>query len=186
MSDAPRDLERQLQKLEAVLGELERGPESPIRAQAREVVRVVLELHASGLQRMLQCIGDSASGAAIMSAFASDPLIAGLLMLHEIHPENLETRVRAAVEALEPTLAPQGARVAQLSVADGVVRVRVEREMGRGHLSSGALRSSIEQAIFAAAPDAGGIEVDVPDTVTRGAFVPVTEVRMRDAREARP
>jgi hypothetical protein len=185
VSDAARDLDRQLAHLETVLRELERGPESPIRTQAREVVRAVLELHASGLDRMLRCIGESAGGAEIMGAFAKDPLIAGLLLLHDIHPETLERRVRAAMEALEPTLAPHGAHVAQLSVADGVVRVRLERDVGRGGPPTQALRSSVEHALVAAAPDAVAIEVDVPDTVDRAAFVPVTEVRMR-RRETRP
>jgi hypothetical protein len=184
VSRAADDLQQQLQHLENVLGELERGPESPIRAQAREIVRAVLELHASGLERMLQCIGKSASGAAIMTEFARDPLIAGLLVLHDIHPENLERRVCAAVQALEPTLAPHGARVAEVHVAAGVVGVRLERDLGRGHPSAAVLRSSIEEAILAAAPDAVGIEVDVPDDGP--AFVPVTEVRLRRRGEAQP
>jgi len=182
MSETTRDLERQLQRLEALLHELERGPESPIRTQARDVVRAVLDLHATGLDRMVQCIGRLAGGPAIMNALTSDPLIAGLLLLHDIHPENLETRVRVAVDALAPALVPQGARVAQVSVDEGIVRVRLERELGRGGPAAAALRSRIEQALVAAAPDAAGIEIDVPDTA---AFVPVTEVRMRRPGQAK-
>ena len=117
-----------------------------------------------------------------MNALTSDPLIAGLLLLHDIHPENLETRVRVAVDALAPALVPQGARVAQVSVDEGIVRVRLERELGRGGPAAAALRSRIEQALVAAAPDAAGIEIDVPDTA---AFVPVTEVRMRRPGQAK-
>jgi hypothetical protein len=183
MTEAPRELERQLQHLEALLHELERGPESLIRTQARDVVRAVLDLHASGLDRMVQCIGSFAAGPAIMNALTSDPLIAGLLLLHDIHPENLETRVRVAVEALAPALAPQGARVAEVSVEEGIVRVRLERELGRGGVPAAALRSRVEHAVVGAAPDAVGIEIDVPDTA---AFVPVAEVRLRPRREAQP
>jgi hypothetical protein len=181
MSEPGRSLERQLQRLETLLGQLERGPESPVRTTAREVVRAVLDLHGSGLERMMECIRDSAGGPAIMNAFTNDPLIAGLLLLHDIHPHDLETRVRAAVDALGPALAPQGARVAAVTVAGGIVRARLERELGRGGPPAAALRSCIEQAIVAAAPDAVGIHVDVPET---GAFVPLTEVRLRRPSEA--
>ena len=181
MSEATQELERQLQHLETLLHDLERGPESPIRTQARDVVRAVLDLHASGLDRIVQCIGTSAGGAAIMNALTSDPLIAGLLLLHDIHPETLETRVRAAIEALGPALVPEGARVAQLSVDEGIVRVRLERELGRGGPPAAALRSRVEHALVAAAPDAVGVEIDVPDPA---AFVPVTDVRLRAPREA--
>jgi hypothetical protein len=183
MSEPTQDLQRQLEHLETLLHELERGPESPVRTQARDVVRAVLDLHASGLHRMVQCIGTFASGPAIMNALTSDPLIAGLLLLHDIHPENLETRVRVAVEALAPALVPQGARVAQVSVDEGIVRVRLEREAGRGGPPAAALRSRVEHALIAAAPDAARIDVDVPDTMV---FVPVTHVRLRRTGEARP
>ena len=183
MSEATRDLERQLQHLDTLLHELERGPESRIRAQARDVVRAVLDLHASGLDRLIRCIGSFTSGPAIMHALTSDPLVAGLLLLHDIHPQNLETRVHVAVEALAPALVPEGARVAHVSVREGIVRVRLEREIGRGGAPAAALRVRVEHALAAAAPDAVGMEIDVPDTA---AFVPVTDVRLRRPSEARP
>jgi hypothetical protein len=183
MTDGTGDLERRLQHLETLLYELERGPESPIRAQARDVVRAVLDFHASGLERMVRCVGSFASGPAIMRALTSDPLIAGLLLLHDVHPETLETRVRGAVDALAPALVPEGARVAQLTVDEGIVRVRLEREAGRGGPPAAALRSRVEHALIAAAPDAARIDVDVPDTMV---FVPVTHVRLRRTGEARP
>jgi hypothetical protein len=183
MNEAPSDLERQLQHLEAVLGDLEGGTESPLRTKAREVVRAVLDLHAGGLERMMQCIRRFADGPAIVSALTRDPLIAGLLLLHDIHPDDLATRVRAAIDALGAALTPQGARVAGVDVAGGTVRVRLERELGRGGPPAAALRSRVEQAIVAAAPDATGIEVDVPDTAV---FVPVAEVRMRRPSNASP
>jgi hypothetical protein len=176
-------LEQQLEQLETLLHELEQGPESPIRTQARDVVRAVLALHASGLARIVHGIGTVAGGPALMSALSRDPLVAGLLLLHDIHPDSLDTRVRAALDALAPTLAPQGARVAQVDVEGGVVRVRVEREPGSRRAPAAALRSRIQHALIAAAPDAGTIEIDVPDTE---GFVPVTEVRMRRASEVGP
>ena len=187
MSHPERDLERRLEHLERVIYELEQGPESPARARTREIVRAVLDLHARGLRRMIELIGGAdAAGAALTRAMVRDPTIAGLLLLHGLHPDDLKTRVRGAVETLTPMLEGEGARVTRLDVEGGTVRLGLERERGRGRLSAGALRTSVEQAIVAAAPDAAALEIDIPDTGDPAAFVPVGEVRMRRGTGTRP
>jgi hypothetical protein len=168
--------------LETLIREMEEGPETPARARAREIVRAVLELHAGGLARMIEIV--AAGGAT--EAFARDPAVAAMLLLHGLHPHDLETRVRAAVDDLAPALAQHGASVALVAVADGAVRVRVEREPGRGGVPSAALRGTVEQAVVAVAPDAVEVTIDAPDDAARAAFVPVDQVRLRQrAPEAR-
>ncbi|MGH7279080.1 MAG: hypothetical protein ACREJG_10350, partial [Candidatus Rokuibacteriota bacterium] len=59
-------------------------------------------------------------------------------------------------------------------------------DAGRGGLSLVALRTMVEQAVVAAAPDAGSIEIEAPETAAGTVFVPVEQVRMRSAaREGR-
>lgn len=188
MSDAARDLRRQLEHLETVIRELEDGPESPLRARMRELVRGVLELHASGLGRMLALVAEAdAAGAALARAFARDPMIGGLLLLHGLHPDDLDTRVRGAVAALAPLLERHGARVERLAIEGGVVRIGLHRAPGRGRLSAEALRAHVEDAVLAAAPDATGLRIDVPDDRELAAFVPVEAVRLRrPGTDARP
>jgi Fe-S cluster biogenesis protein NfuA len=183
VSSPDRDLHARLERLEALISEMEQGPESPARSRAREIVRAVLDLHADGLTRVMTLVTE-ASGAALVESLARDPMIAGLLLLHGLHPQELETRVRSAVDALEPMLQAQGARVALMSVSDGAIRLNLERAIGRGGLSTGALRERVEQAIIGAAPDASSIEIDVPDSADVAAFIPIEEVRLRGA--ARP
>ena len=185
MSAGDDDLQDRLQRLEAAIHAMEQGVETPARAHAREIVRGVLDLHASGLARLMQLAADAgAPGAALADRFARDPLIAALLLLHGLHPHDLETRVRAALDGLEPMLQSQGARLALLSLAGGAVRLGLEREGGRGGLSPEALRLRVEQAIVAAAPDAAGVQIDGPATIA--AFVPVEQVRMRPSGARRP
>lgn len=188
MSGTERDLQRQLQQLEALIVDMEQGPESPARARARQIVRAVLDLHASALTRMIELIaGATAAGPVLIEQLARDPLVSGVLLLHGLHPDDLESRVRGAVDGLDALLRAQGARLARLAIADGTVRLRLERDPGRGGLSGGALRTRLEQAIIAAAPDAASVEIDVPDGADQVAFVPVEQVRLRrDTPEARP
>lgn len=175
-----RDLGPRLEQLERLIHEMEEGPESPARARARQIVRATLDLHTDGLARMLEILttGD-AVGRALVDALAADPLVAGLLLLHGLHPLDLQTRVSAAVEALAPMLRGQASRATLVTVDGGVVHVRLERDAGRGGLPAAALRARVEDSILAAAPDALSVEVDVPADAERGAFVPVEHVRLR-------
>lgn len=181
MTDRERgELAPRLDELERLIREMEDGPESPTRARARRIVGAALDLHAAALARMLDIVGaDDGAGRAFIDAFAADPLVSGLLILHGLHPLGLETRVRAAVENLALALRSQGARPTLVVVVDGAVRVRVEREAASGGLPAAALRARIEEAILAAAPDAASVAVDVPADADHRAFVPVEQVRLR-------
>ena len=178
--------ERRLQRVERLIREMEEGPESPVRARARDIVRAVLDLHAGALKRMMEGLAASdGSPGALVDVFARDPQIAGVLLLHGLHPLDFESRVRGALAALTPSLQAYRARVAALTIADGVVRVRLERGPGHGGPAATAVRAQVEDAIVAAAPDAVTIDVEIPAEPL--AFVPVEHVRLRrPAPEARP
>jgi hypothetical protein len=184
VSEGDHDLQRRLQRLEALLHEIERGPESPARARAREIVRVVLDLHGEALTRIAELAREH-GGAAMLEAFVRDPAIAGALLLHKLHPVPVELRVRGAVEALTPMLTAQGGHVLALEVAGAAVCVSIGRESGAGGLPAATLRARVEDAILAAAPEVTSIDVEFP--VDIAGFVPVGEVRLRSRRAtARP
>jgi hypothetical protein len=174
------DLAQQLERLDALIREMERGAETPVRARAREIVRAVLDLHAAGLGAMMDLA--RAADPALADRLARDPQVAGLLLLHGLHPSDLDTRVRGAVAALAPMLEGQGATLTLHSTADGMVRLRLERAIARGGLPADALRRRVEEAIIATAPDVAGVEIDGPDGADVAAFVPVDQVRMRAPR----
>lgn len=180
MSTPAPDLSRQLQRLEALIHEMEQGAETPARARAREIVRAVLDLHASGLRTMMELA--RASDPALEDTLARDPQVAGLLLLHGLHPSDVETRVRSAVDGLAPMLQGQGAALALRSTEGGIVRLHLERPTGRGGLSAQALRMRVEEAIIAAAPDAARVDIDGPEGADIAAFVPVEQVRLRAPR----
>jgi hypothetical protein len=171
------DLAQQLARLDALIAEMEEGPETPARARAREIVRAVLDLHATGLGTVMDLA--RACDPALADALARDPRVAGLLLLHGVHPSDLHTRVREAVDALAPMLHGQGASLALASMEDGVVWLRLERPAGRGGLPAEALRTRVAQAIIAAAPDAADVRIDGPHGADIAAFVPVELVRLR-------
>jgi Fe-S cluster biogenesis protein NfuA len=87
-------------------------------------------------------------------------LISSLLLLHGLHPQDLEERVAAALERVRPDLHAHGGDVELLSIDDGVVRLRMQGNCDGCPSSAATLKFTIEQAIYAAAPDVAAIEVE--------------------------
>ena len=139
-------------------------PDPAARNVALDLVQAVMDLHANGLDRMLQLIAETDSAGRIQEAFAADDLVSNVLLLHDIHPFDLEARVTRALD--KPEFRSRGAKVELISVADGVVRVLVE--------GGPALRATVEKVLANAAPDSAGIEFE-PSSHPVGAadFVPL-------------
>jgi hypothetical protein len=114
-------------------------------------VQAVLALHGAGLARirsLLEAAGEP--GRAILDACAGDELVSSLLLLHDLHPFDLKTRVRLGLERIRAN----GIDVELVDLTAASVRLR---------LASGAvtgLRPVLEQALFAAAPDLDRVEIE--------------------------
>ena len=100
------------------------------------------------------------AGAAILDACARDDVVGGLLLLHGLHPLDLEARVRQALEQVRPYLRSHGGNVELLGVGDGVVRLRLEGSCHGCPSSAVTMKQTIEEAILAKAPDVTAVEVE--------------------------
>jgi Fe-S cluster biogenesis protein NfuA len=150
-----REFQARLQRLEALLQQVERWPDPAAQAHLREIVQAVLDLHRAGLERMLERLD-----ASVINACAGDEVVAGMLLLHGLHPLDLETRVRRALEEVRPALRGHGGDVELLEVRDGVVRLRLEGNCHGCPSSSATMRQTVEEAIVGKAPDALAVEVE--------------------------
>ncbi len=142
--------------IEALVQKVQALPDSYARQTALDLVQAVMDLHAAGLERMMDVLADLDTGGAAFDAFAADGLVSSLLLLHDLHPLDLETRVTRALDRPGVEL---------LSTANGVVRVRVKGGPG--------LREAVQTALMEAAPDAVDIQVEGGAPVS-GGFVPLT------------
>ena len=152
----------QFQRLAGLLEELEQQSDPATRARCTEMLRAVLDFHAAGMQRMLELIFDTpAQGQDLIDTLARDPAVSTLLALHDLHPDDLVTRVQRALETVQPYLASHSGRVELLNVSpEGQVQLRLEGSCHGCPSSRMTLQNSIEQAIYAAAPEITGIEVE--------------------------
>ena len=157
----PRELQAELQRLDGLLQEVERFADPAAKAHTREIVRAVLDLHGAGLGRILahlEAAGEA--GRKALDACAADPVVGGLLLLHELHPLGVEERVRQALADVRPYLRSHGGDVELLGVSDGVVRLRLQGSCHSCPSSAVTMRQTVEEAIAARAPDVSAVEVE--------------------------
>ncbi len=160
-----RDLADRFARIEAQVDALGRLENPEARAIARDLAQTLLDFHARGLARLMERVDRLTDGPQMLSvACAEDDLIGGLLLLHGLHPLDVATRLRRAIEAIRPSVQAEGGDVDLLGVAGTVARVRM-REGGGGLRGWGpsAARAMIEAALLSASPEITEVEfVEVP------------------------
>ncbi|MGI8430768.1 MAG: NifU family protein, partial [Chthoniobacterales bacterium] len=107
-----QEFQRRLGRVEDLIAGLEKSPDPKVREQVRELIQTLLDLHASGLERILESIHSTGEpGVALIEQLGCDQLVSGVLLLHGLHPLDLETRVRTALETVRPRLGQHGGSV---------------------------------------------------------------------------
>ena len=153
-----RDAQR---RIESLIQAIEAAGDHPAAASARELVTLLLDLHGGGLSAVMSILASSPGGDAIVARLDGDEEARALLLLHGLHPDDAETRVRRAVERLRPHLGVDGIRIEVEQIAAGTVRLRVDDNKGA---INGARRMllpiEIEQVVFDAAPEIERVVID--------------------------
>ncbi len=154
-------MQETIQRIEGLIRNIENLPDPEARAGALELVRSIMDFHGAGLERMMEIIADAGeSGYAVFDNFAGDGIVGSLLLLYGLHPTDLETRVRQALDTVRPYLDSHGGNVELLGVEDGRVRLRLQGSCQSCPSSSVTLKLAIEEAIYQAAPDVVAIDAE--------------------------
>ena len=155
-----KGLQERVTRMEALLGEIETLSDPNARSKAAEVVGVLLELYGEGLARMMEVVAEGDERERTFDAFAEDELVSHLLLLHGLHPLDLETRVVRALEEVRPYLLSHGGNVELLGVEEGVARLRMQGSCSGCPSSTVTLKLAIEEAIQKTAPDLERIQAE--------------------------
>ena len=140
---------------------LEAHPDPVVGELADELVGAVTDLYGEGLRRILRALAEGGPAAvAVRDALLADGVVAGLLLIHDLHPVPLETRVEEALESVRPYLYSHKGDVELVRLEDGIARLRLQGSCDGCPSSASTLELAITQALDEAAPDLAGIEVE--------------------------
>src|ERR687884_1133859 len=128
-------------RVESLLGGLDE--------RATEAVQALVDLYGEALARFVAGADPT-----------EDELLSHLLLVHDLHPVDVETRVRRALEEVRPYLGSHGGDVELLGVEDGVARLRLGGTCNGCPSSTVTLRSAIEEAVMRAAPELERIDAE--------------------------
>ena len=152
------------------------------RERAEELVRLVVDLYGAGLERLLDITYESGRlDDELLERLVADDLVASLLVVHGLHPYDVETRVVQALDSVRPYLGSHGGDVELVGLSEeGAVRLRMLGSCDGCPSSSVTLTLAVETAIREAAPEVTGIEVE--ETTSEpgaGSVIPVSSLRSR-------
>jgi len=155
------DAQQLVNRVEDLQARLESSGESPARELAEQLTSAVVQMYGAGLERILAALFDGGpEGERIAGSLADDPLVATLLLIHDLHPVSLEQRVQQALDSVRPYMESHGGNVELLSLERGVARIHLQGSCSDCSASSVTLELAIKQALEEMAPDLEGLEVE--------------------------
>lgn len=136
------------------------GPRAADNGEA--LVRLLVGLYGDGLTRIVAALraDGGEAGEAILAGLAEDPLVESLLLLHGLHPLDVDARIQRALERIRPYLGSHAGGVRYVGVTDGVARLRLEGSCHGCPSSVVTVRLAIEGAVTEAAPEVSEVVVE--------------------------
>lgn len=142
---------RQVALAEELLSGLDTLPDTAAAARAAETVGTLAGLYGECLARIAGRLAEPSPAGCpeALRALADDPLVGHLLLVHDLHPDPVEVRVRAALAGL-----PGEPELLELTAAGARIQVR-------GGCGSGAAEQSVRDVLAARAPELDDADVTV-------------------------
>ena len=148
-------------RIEEILGFLRSG-DAMAAAAAEELVGLLVGLYGDGLGHIVAALGDAGpAGTGLLAKLTEDPLVESLLLLHDLHPLDVDTRIQRALDQVRPYLGSHAGGVEYVGVTgEGVARLRLEGSCHGCPSSTVTVRLAIEDAVKNAAPEVSEVAVE--------------------------
>jgi Fe-S cluster biogenesis protein NfuA len=128
---------------------------------AEQLVAAVLTLYGAGLERILELVGDEQGGDAVVRRLAADPMVSNLLLLHDLHPDDIDTRIQQALDRVRPYLGSHAGGIDYIGVDDvGIAHLQLQGSCDGCAGSAATVHNAVERAVLEAAPELLGVEVE--------------------------
>ena len=162
----------QIRQLGRLITQFDQFPDGPQKSACKELVQLLMDLHGAGLERMMEIVFEGGSqGPDVIDKLAKDPVVGSLLLLYSLHPDDLEARVRKAMESMRPRLRKLSCSADVVRIKDGSVQVKVTTTGHGCGSSTKDVRAIVEDSVYEFAPDVVGLEILGPEEPARTGFV---------------
>ena len=149
------DVQELSERIDVLLDEVQRRADPALAAKVEELVRAVLALHGAGLEQLLNLLDEPQ-----VRQLVGDDLVAGLLLLHDLHPDDVATRIQGALDSVRPYLGSHAGGIDYLGIDDdGVVHLSLQGSCDGCPGSTATVRLTVENAVLDAAPEAVAVDV---------------------------
>ncbi|MFE2547974.1 hypothetical protein ACFXGI_05415 [Streptomyces sp. NPDC059355] len=171
MSAQATDAREAGRRVDEVLDRLAASGDREACAAAEELVRVLMDFYGAGLARIVERLGVERLGGLL-----DDELVASLLALHDLHPEDVHTRIARALDSVGDPVSLVG-----YDAATGTLRLRSAPGGGCGCGSGGdTVPRSVEDALACFAPEVTAVELEAAE-----AALPLLQIGTRPQAPAR-
>jgi Fe-S cluster biogenesis protein NfuA/nitrite reductase/ring-hydroxylating ferredoxin subunit len=160
-------------RIQQLLAQIESVPSPATRELIHEFMEATLGFYGQGLARILQVANESdPDGQKVFQQLIKDKVVRGLLLIHDLHPSNLETRLLEALEEVRPYLQSHGGNVELISLTGEAATLRLQGTCKSCASSAMTLELAIRHAIEEACPDLIGFEVEgIPEDQATSATI---------------
>jgi Fe-S cluster biogenesis protein NfuA len=142
------DLALEGKRIQELVEKIQAMPDTAARRMLQECLESVLSFYGHGLSRILQIIekaGDD--GKKIRAALLDDGGVAGLLLIHGLHPVSLEARLTEALDKVRPYMKSHGGDVELLGLENDFARLRLKGHCETCPSSTVTLELAVRHAI---------------------------------------
>lgn len=147
-------------RLQELIEQIQSQPNPAARALLNECLQSLLTFYGDGLSRIVSQIQKAgADGQMILERLLQDQTVNGLLLIHGLHPVDLESRLRGALEKVRPYMQSHGGNIELLNLENEVAQVRLEGTCKTCPSSAITLELAVRRAVEEACPDLLGFEV---------------------------
>jgi Fe-S cluster biogenesis protein NfuA/nitrite reductase/ring-hydroxylating ferredoxin subunit len=148
-------------RVEELLDALKGGGFGPASSAAEELVGLLVGLYGDALARVITVLAEQGpAGQQMIAKLADDPLVESLLLLHDLHPLDVDARIQRALDRVRPYLGSHAGGVEYLGVFDGVARLKLEGSCHGCPSSTVTVQLAITGAVQDAAPEVSEVVVE--------------------------
>jgi len=148
-------------RIQSILEQFEGLPECRPLEWAEELVRLLTSMYGEGLTRIIEIASqdEAPRGDAFVRRLCDDRLLSSLLLLHELHPDDVRQRVERALHDVGSSLGAGDAHLLELDEQDASVKIRL---LSGSSSVQAASETLVRRAIEDAAPEIENVIIDRP------------------------